>query len=148
MEVSNMDTFVRALQSIRLLVGVSIMCAFAITPYSVWSQNAGTGATSEDNQSLHRTHTLSLPGLQEAYCRRSDSRKNGIAFEQCQRVRSILAIMSAEPRAAWADSMEDFLKKWVKSLEHGFTLKSVECRLSWCFVEAGSVVGAGTVPGH
>jgi len=45
--------------------------------------------------------------------------------------------------------MESFLQKWIESLQpDGFTFRNVECRLSWCVVEAGSTIGAGDRPGH
>jgi hypothetical protein len=45
--------------------------------------------------------------------------------------------------------MENSLQKWVESLESdGFTFRNVECRLSWCVVEAGSTIGAGDRKGH
>jgi len=57
--------------------------------------------------------------------------------------------MSAEPRGAWADGVESFLRQWMESLgPDGFTFRSTECRLSWCVVEAESTVGAGDRRGH
>jgi hypothetical protein len=81
--------------------------------------------------------------VQEANCKRAGDR--GIDHEQCLRAENILAVISAEPRAkAWADGMESFLRKWMENLgPDGFTFRNVQCRLSWCVVDAESTVGAG-----
>jgi hypothetical protein len=106
-------------------VSVVISCAFGVV--------AALGATKP----------IELPAVQEANCKRlsADDPVHG----QCVRVRQILTLMSAEPRAAaWADGMESFLRRWMESLgPDGFTFHNVQCRLSWCVVEAESTVGAG-----
>jgi len=91
-------------------------------------------------------NAVGLPAAQDENCRRS---KDRIVREGCARVRSILAIMSAEPRAAWADKTEAFLRDWMERLgPDGFTFRRVECRLSWCVLESESTVGAGSGSGH
>jgi hypothetical protein len=96
------------------------------------------------------TTTVELPPVQEANCKRLAAGGGGPLLEQCRRVRTILATMSLEPRStAWADAMETSLQKWIESLEpDGFTFRNVECRLSWCVIEAGSTIGAGDRRGH
>ena len=85
---------------------------------------------------------IELPAVQEANCKRLSA--GDPVHEQCVRVRHILSVMSAEPRAAWADGMESFLRRWMESLgPDRFTFRTAQCRLSWCVVEAESTVGAG-----
>jgi len=150
MEELSMDIFKRAQSSSCLMIIVCVLSAFVMKPRVVHSQAiAAEGASQVVPESrVDQKNVLKLPTMQEANCKRLEVKKTGPLYEQCQRVRQILAIMSAEPRAAWANSLEEFLQKWVQSLEYGFTFRSVGCRLSWCFVEAGSTVGAGDIPNH
>jgi hypothetical protein len=95
------------------------------------------------------TGPIELPPVQEAHCKKVAA-SNGPEHQDCLRARHILALMSAEPKdKAWADGMESFLQEWIESLEpDGFSFRNVECRLSWCVVEAGSRIGAGDRRGH
>lgn len=133
----------------RLTVMLSFGLAFAMTlvmwfPRAIASEDHSQGSPST---AVQGARPVELPSVQEANCKELAA---GHLHELCVSVRSILAAMSAERRqAAWADKMESFLRKWIETLEpDGFTLRNVECRLSWCVVEAGSTIGAGSDRGH
>lgn len=133
----------------RLTVMLSFGLASAITlvmwfPRAFASEDPSQGSPSSAAQGAR---PVELPSVQEANCKKQAA---GLQHEQCLRVSGILAAMSAERRqAAWADRMESFLRKWIETLEpDGFTFRNVECRLSWCVIEAGSTIGAGTDRGH
>ncbi|MBV8403077.1 MAG: hypothetical protein JO203_02700 [Gammaproteobacteria bacterium] len=95
------------------------------------------------------TSPIELPPVQAAHCKKIEA-SSGPEQQNCIRAAQILALMSAETRdAIWADAMESFLQHWIESLEpDGFTFRNVECRKSWCIVEAGSTIGAGDRQGH
>jgi len=120
--------------------------AFALSmSLAVWHPQA---VASEDSAAaVGPTTAVGLPPAQEANCKRLTS---GPLHDQCLTAASILAVMSGERRsAAWADGMELVLRKWIESRSpHGYTLRNVECRLSWCVVEAGYTVAAGDLPGQ
>src|SRR5437773_283623 len=63
---------------------------------------------------------VELPPVQEANCK--ELAVGDPLHEQCLRVRHILDLMSAEPRAEWAAAVESSLRHWMESLgPDGFT---------------------------
>jgi len=126
--------------------GIAMPCALRF-PQAVASERPSQVITAVRAEV---TGPVGLPPAQEANCKKLAVGGRGPLHEQCLRVRTILAVMSAEPRTTdWAPAMETYLQKWIESLEpDGFTFRNVECRLSWCAVEAGSTVGAGDRRGH
>ena len=128
---------------LRLTLGIAFVFAMTL------SARLPQAAASEDlSRANAPTTVVELPPVQQANCKRFAN--DDLIHDKCLRVKKILQVMSGEPRAtAWADKMESFLTQWIESLEpDGFTFRNVECRLSWCIVEAGSTVGAGDRKGH
>jgi hypothetical protein len=103
-----------------------------------------TGSVQRAASEGQTANQIDFPPAQEAYCTQlpPDSR---VPREECAKAKGILALMSVERRDdPWADDVESTLEKWSASLDSSeFTFRDVECRLSLCFIELGSTVGAG-----
>jgi hypothetical protein len=147
-----MECFMRAVTKgcLTLILGFTLIVA--MTPAVGSPQTVASEGPSQVTAPARTqvTSAVELPSVQEANCKKLALGGRGPLYEQCLSVRSILAVMSVEPRAtAWADAIETSLQKWIESLEpDGFTFRNVECRLSWCVIEAGSTIGAGDRRGH
>jgi hypothetical protein len=144
------EWFMRAITRVKLILGFAF--GFAMTVAGLFPQAVASEGPSQviTPARTEVTSPVELPQVQQAKCKQLTVGGGGPLREQCLRVREILPVMSAEPRATvWADAMESFLRKWIESLgPDGFTFRNVECRLSWCVVESGSTVGAGDRRGH
>jgi hypothetical protein len=136
----------RGLRTILFYLFSFLLMTAVLLPPAVAFEDNSRVSTSEVEKI---TDPVELPLVQQDNCKRLVAAR-GPLNDQCLRVSKILAVMSAEPRAtAWANATETVLQKWIGSLApDGFTFRNVECRLSWCLVEAGSTIGAGDRRGH
>lgn len=126
-----------ALFAVMVVLGTS----FARSPQT--SASAHSASTDSYVDSERVASQIGLGASQEAHCKQTTP-NDRIGYEECASAKHILTLMSAERRDdVWADKMESELRTWVEGLaSDGFTLKRVECRLSWCILEVGSAQGS------
>lgn len=122
--------------SVVVVLGFAMTLAMTFQEASASESSASTGS---HVASTGEISSIELGPSQEARCKRT-IQDDRLDFESCASAKRILALMRAEPRdKVWADKMESDLSEWVEShTSEGFTLRNVECRLSWCIVEVGS----------
>jgi len=90
-------------------------------------------------------NAIELPAPQMAQC--GSAQIADRLRQDCANVSHVFALMSAEPRdKAWAGPTESYLQSWIEGLgSRGFTARNIECRLSWCVVEAESTQGGSLI---
>jgi hypothetical protein len=70
-------------------------------------------------------------------------------WEACDRVNELLVKMTEEPRdESWAEATEKLLRAYAEGEPGNFTIRSVECRKTICFIETASIVGGLPIPDY